>query len=76
MTEETLDGLDRLRGSRKKRNVLGVDIPEITLPVAPGRNLAVAVETAVRNHILLLKGYDAAEDFILRQQKMLEQNPT
>lgn len=76
MTEETMKGIDRLRGSRKKRDVLGVNIPEITLPVAPGRNLAVAVETAVRNHILLLKGYDAAEDFILRQQKMLEQDPT
>jgi HPr kinase/phosphorylase len=27
-------------------------VPEVTLPVAPGRNLAVLLETAVRNQIL------------------------
>ena len=46
----------------------------ITLPVAPGRNLAIAVETAVRNHILLQKGYDAAEDFIQRQNSIVQKS--
>jgi HPr kinase/phosphorylase len=73
MSEEQLRNLDRLRGSRHSRMVLGVKIPEITLPVAPGRNLAVAIEAAVRNHLLLLKGYDAAEDFIQRQQRLVRQ---
>lgn len=75
MSEAELLQMDRLRGSSRTRTILEVEIPEITLPVAPGRNLAVAVETAVRNHILKHKGYDAAEDFIQRQQRMLDQKP-
>ena len=72
MTEDQLHNIDRLRGSRRKRKILNVNIPEVTLPVAPGRNLAIAVEVAVRNHILIQKGYDAAEDFIQRQQHLVQ----
>lgn len=72
MSEKRLQEIDRLQGNRCTRKVLGVEIPEITLPVAPGRNLAVLVEAAVRNHILKLKGYDAAADFIKRQQRHIE----
>jgi len=74
MTEEQLHAVDRLRGSKHYRNVLDVSIPEITLPVAPGRNLAIAVETAIRNHMLVQKGYDAAEDFIQRQSQLLRKS--
>ena len=63
---------DRLHGSRRMRIIMGVEIPEITVPVAPGRNLAVLVETAVRNHILHMKGYDASQAFIERQKQRLE----
>ncbi len=72
MNEKRLQEIDRLQGNRRTRNVLGVEIPEITLPVAPGRSLAVLVEAAVRNHILKLKGYDAATDFIKQQQRHIE----
>jgi len=74
VTVEQLQKIDRLRGSKRNRKVLGINIPEITLPVAPGRNLAIAVETAVRNHILVQKGYDAAEDFIQRQNKLVQKD--
>jgi HPr kinase/phosphorylase len=63
---------DRLRLSERKTNILGVDIPTISLPVAPGRNLAVLVEAAVRNHLLSKNGYSASEDFISRQKKALQ----
>ena len=74
MGEEQIKGIDRLRGSRQTRDILGVQITEITLPVAPGRNLAVMVEAAARTHILALKGYDASQVFIERQQKQIEKN--
>ena len=64
--------MDRLHGSRRNRSIMNVDIPEITLPVGPGRNLSVLVETAVRNHILHTKGYDASKAFIERQKRRLE----
>lgn len=74
MNEAQLRGIDRLHGSRRTREILGIEIPEITLPVAPGRNLAVMVEAAARTHILSTKGYDAGQVFIERQQKQIEQN--
>jgi HPr kinase/phosphorylase len=74
LSDERLAEIDRLEGSRKIRNILGVDIPETLLPVAPGRNLAVLVESAVRNHILRLSGYDATEELMRIQQKAIDTN--
>ena len=65
--------MDRLHGSKRTRSIMDVDIPEITLPVGPGRNLAVLLEAAVRNHILHTKGYDASQAFIERQKRRLEE---
>jgi len=62
-----VEGLRRLYGDSNRRNVLDVDVPQINIPVAPGRNLAVLLEAAVRNHILKSKGIDAAQIFLDRQ---------
>jgi len=64
--------MDRLHGSRQIRKIQDVNIPEVTLPVGPGRNLAVLLEVAVRNHLLNAKGYDASQAFIERQKRRLE----
>ncbi len=75
MSAEQISGMDRLSGAHANRDVLGVSTPQVTVPVAPGRNLAVLVESAVRNHLLRLKGYDATEVLIERQQQaIIEQN--
>lgn len=66
--------LDRLHGDLRTQQILGLDIPVITLPVAPGRNLAVLVEAAVRNHLLRTRGYEAARDLIRRQRQSIEQD--
>ena len=58
---------DRLATRSGTRSILGVEVPTVTLTVAPGRNLAVLVEAAVRNHILLTRGIDSTRDFIARQ---------
>jgi HPr kinase/phosphorylase len=42
------------------------------IPVAAGRNLAVLVESAVRNYILQLRGIDSTREFIERHQKFME----
>lgn len=65
---------DRFQGSRRQRRVLGVDVPEISLPVAPGRNLAVLIEVAVRDHILRMKGYVASEQFCQRQRRAMQRS--
>lgn len=49
------------------RRVLGHTLPEIVLPLLPGRNVALLVETLVRDFRLRRAGYNAAEDFTRRQ---------
>ncbi len=62
----------RVEGTRHQRPLLGIGIPEIIVPVAPGRNLAVLVEAAVRSHILSQQGYDAGADFVRRQRASID----
>ena len=63
---------DRLRSAQRTMNVLGLDIPVFTLPVAPGRNLAVLVEAAARNHILRVGGYYAEKEIADRQRDHMD----
>jgi HPr kinase/phosphorylase len=62
---------DRLASRSGTRTILGVEVPTVTLAVAPGRNLAVLVEAAVRNHILITRGIDSTRDFIARQAAVM-----
>jgi HPr kinase/phosphorylase len=61
-----LEPRDRLATRSGTQDILGVEIPTVTLAVAPGRNLAVLVEAAVRNHILLTRGINSTREFIAR----------
>jgi HPr kinase/phosphorylase len=76
LAAEDLQQVDRLRGSYRKCTILDIEIPEVTLPVASGRNLAVLVEAAVRDHILLRKGYNASEAFSQRQRELIQAQTT
>jgi HPr kinase/phosphorylase len=62
---------DRLSTRSGMQDILGVEIPTVTLTVAPGRNLAVLVEAAVRNHILITRGIDSTREFIRRQEEAM-----
>ena len=68
MNAELLSSMDRLHQKQHHRELLGIQIPEITVPVTSGRNLSVMIEAAVRNQILVSRGYNAVEDFIAIQQ--------
>lgn len=69
-----LDPDARLEGHETQRVILGVGVPELRLPVAPGRNLAVMVEVAVRNHNLKRAGYNSASELSARLGSVLEGN--
>jgi HPr kinase/phosphorylase len=56
-------------------DVLGLPISKVTIQVAAGRNLAVLVEAAVRNHMLKSKGIDPAQTFIDRQAHQMRRLP-
>lgn len=55
--------IERLNDAFGHRPLLGTEVAELTLPVAPGRNLAVMVEAAVRNFLLKQRGYHAPKAF-------------
>ncbi|RMH94118.1 HPr(Ser) kinase/phosphatase [Lysobacter pythonis] len=65
-------GIERITGDLGTRRVLDLDVPMITLPVMPGRNLAVLTEAAARLHILRVKGIDPAAAFMARHSRFLE----
>lgn len=66
------ESVSRLDMHASNETILGVDIPKVRIPVAVGRNLAVLVEVATRNHILRMRGVNNAEEFIARQHKMIQ----
>lgn len=68
MDPQGLNSMDRLHQQQSYREILGILIPEITVPVTSGRNLSVMIEAAVRNQILVGRGYNAVDDFIAIQQ--------
>jgi len=52
---------DRLGLTDNYTNILGIDVPSLTIPVRPGRNLAVIFEIAAMNNRQRRMGYNAAE---------------
>ena len=47
-------------------DILGVNIPSTIIPVSPGRNLAVVLETAAINNRQKKMGYNAAKELLIR----------
>jgi len=54
---------DRLGMEEQTHPILGVLIPRLRIPVSAGRNIAILVEVAARNHLLKLMGVHAARNF-------------
>ena len=61
---------DRFGLDEETENILGIDIPAITIPVHHGRNLAVVLEIAAMNNRQKKMGYNTAEEF---NQRLMEQ---
>jgi len=63
---------DRLGIESSAVGILGVQVPCVTMPVAPGRNLAMLVEVAARNQLLRSRGRHAARLLAERLERQLE----
>ncbi len=63
--------LDRLNIKSHAETILGIKVPKVMIPVAAGRNIAVLVEVAVRNHMLLMRGINGTKQFMQRQSREL-----
>jgi HPr kinase/phosphorylase len=63
---------DRFGLDSEYTEILGIKIPSITVPVKPGRNLAVIIEIAAMNHRQKKMGYNTALEFEKRLQEQAE----
>ena len=61
---------DRFGLEDEYMNILGIDIPSLTIPVHPGRNLAIILEIAAMNNRQKKLGYNTAEEF---NKRLMEQ---
>ena len=61
---------DRLGLDDETMEILGNHIPSITIPVMPGRNLAIILEIAAMNHRQKKMGFNTAEEF---NRRLMEQ---
>ncbi len=63
---------DRLGLDTRTTEYLGVDVPLVTIPVRPGRNLAVILEIAAMTNRQKKTGYNAAEDLARRVDESVD----
>jgi len=73
MTNQDINMIDRLYGNFSEYPLLGLKLPQVTIPVAPGKEIAILVEAAVRQFMQKMHGYNAGDDFIERQRKAIEE---
>lgn len=67
---------DRLGLDEEKMKILDTEITKITVPVRPGRNLAVIIEVAAMNYRLKKLGMNAAETFTERLNQVIRDSST
>jgi HPr kinase/phosphorylase len=63
---------DRLGLDETLYTILETPCPYIKMPIALGRNVAILVEIAARNHVLKVQGHHSAQEFARRLERELE----
>lgn len=58
----------------QSHEILGVEIPKVTVPLNPGKNITVISEVVAMNHLLSYSGVNPAEAFDKRLRQYLEQD--
>ena len=65
---------DRLGLNEEYEDILGVKVVKYTVPIRPGRNLAIIIETAAVNHRQKVMGYNSAQELCTRLSKEIEKH--
>ena len=55
---------DRMGMENEYTQILGINVPSLTIPVKPGRNLAIIIEVAAMNNRQKKMGYNAAHELL------------
>jgi HPr kinase/phosphorylase len=65
--------VDRLGFEEQKYKILDVELPMLSIPVTPARNLTTIIEVATRNYLLKVMGFDSALEFEKKLLHKLEE---
>jgi HPr kinase/phosphorylase len=63
--------LERLGLTRQKKEILGIPIPHILIPLTPGKNISVIAEVIAMNYLLELRGINAAQEYNRELKRIL-----
>jgi HPr kinase/phosphorylase len=66
---------DRLGLEDEAREILGVQVRKVTLPVRPGRNMSSIIEIAARNELLRQAGHHPARSLVAELERKLSGGP-
>ncbi|MBQ0032216.1 MAG: HPr(Ser) kinase/phosphatase, partial [bacterium] len=64
--------IDRVGQTRRTKTILGVDVPNIIIPVSAGRDLVNLVETAAMQQKLIMSGFDPVFELSERLRRRAE----
>jgi len=64
---------DRVGLEEETIEILGIKLPKVTIPVKPGRSIAMIVEVAAKNNRQKRLGYNAAEELNERVRKSIQE---
>lgn len=56
-----VDEADRLGLEEKTTDIMGIQIPQVILPIVPGKNITVLAETIALNHLMRISGLNSAQ---------------
>ncbi|MGB7054976.1 MAG: HPr(Ser) kinase/phosphatase [bacterium] len=72
--DEIKGEFERIGMDRKTKEILGVDIPHIVIPLSPGKNISVIAEVIAMNYLLDLRGVRPAEEYNQELRRILSEH--
>ncbi|MCK5832162.1 HPr(Ser) kinase/phosphatase [bacterium] len=67
-----LQDYERLGIEETQTTYISVQIPKITIPISPGKNITAISEVIAMNHMLKVYGHHPAKEFVARMQEMIK----
>lgn len=67
------ENYERLGLDEKTTNILGVEIPQVILPINPGKNITVIAETIALNQLMKIFGHHTPKEFVKRIERKMKQ---
>jgi len=72
--DEIKGDFDRIGLEKKAKEIIGIEIPHIVIPLSPGKNISVIAEVVAMNYLLDLRGVRPAEEYNQELRRILTEH--